>query len=212
MAKNGVAVGIDLGTTYSCVGVWQHDRVEIIANDQGNRTTPSSVAFTDSERFIGDAAKNQAALNSVNTVFEFSRARGQKQQTTIDADGVLSVSAVETTTGIKKSIKIFKRGTLTKEEIERMVRDAEQYRIKDEEFMKKNNAMISYKDYVYKVRDDTQNNYHLEASVRKAISKCFEEAVEWLDANKNAEVHEYELRRQNFKAICNQILPGIAGT
>ena len=69
MAKNGVAVGIDLGTTYSCVGVWQHDRVEIIANDQGNRTTPSSVAFTDSERFIGDAAKNQAALNSVNTVF-----------------------------------------------------------------------------------------------------------------------------------------------
>ncbi|KAL1806727.1 hypothetical protein ACET3Z_029795 [Daucus carota] len=131
---------------------------------------------------------------------------------TIDADGVLSVSAVETTTRIKKSIKIIKRGTLTKEEIERMVRDAEHYRIEDEEFTKKNNAMTAYKDYVYKVRDDTQNNYHLEASVKKAITKCFEEAVEWLDANKNAEVHEYVLRRQNFKAICNQILPGIAGT
>lgn len=65
----GPAIGIDLGTTYSCVGVWQHDRVEIIANDQGNRTTPSYVGFTDTERLIGDAAKNQVAMNPVNTVF-----------------------------------------------------------------------------------------------------------------------------------------------
>ena len=65
----GPAIGIDLCTTYSCVGVWQHDRVEIIANDQGNRTTPSYVGFTDSERLIGDAAKNQVAMNPINTVF-----------------------------------------------------------------------------------------------------------------------------------------------
>ncbi|KAJ3668955.1 hypothetical protein LUZ60_010905 [Juncus effusus] len=72
------AIGIDLGTTYSCVGVWQHDRVEIIANDQGNRITPSYVSFTDTERLIGDAAKNDVAMNPTNTVFGVKRLIGRK--------------------------------------------------------------------------------------------------------------------------------------
>merc|ERR1712031_124057 len=115
MAAKGAAVGIDLGTTYSCVGIFQHGKVEIIANDQGNRTTPSYVAFTDTERLIGDAAKNQVARNPENTVFDAKRLIGRKfQDATVQADIKLWSFEVEAGSGDKPLIKVQYQGETKK--------------------------------------------------------------------------------------------------
>jgi len=105
------AVGIDLGTTYSCVGVWQHDRVEIIANDQGNRTTPSYVGFTDTERLIGDAAKNQVAMNPSNTIFDAKRLIGRKfSDASVQADMKLWPFEIISGEGEKPMIQVDYKG------------------------------------------------------------------------------------------------------
>jgi len=125
MAKKAPAVGIDLGTTYSCVGVWKNDTVDIIANDQGNRTTPSYVAFTDTERLIGDAAKNQVARNPENTVFDAKRLIGRKfADQIVQADCKLWPFKVLSGTGDKPMIQVHYMGEDKKfhpEEISSMI-------------------------------------------------------------------------------------------
>jgi len=120
-----IAVGIDLGTTYSCVGVWKNDGVEIIANDQGNRTTPSYVAFTDTERLIGDAAKNQAARNPENTVFDSKRLIGRKfDDPIVQSDAKLWPFKLVKGPGDKPMIEVNYQGEMKKfhpEEISSMV-------------------------------------------------------------------------------------------
>jgi len=124
MAKK-TAVGIDLGTTYSCVGVWKNDGVEIIANDQGNRTTPSYVAFTDTERLIGDAAKNQVARNPENTVFDAKRLIGRKfADPIVQADMKLWPFTVKSGAGDKPMIVVQSQGeekTFHPEEVSSMI-------------------------------------------------------------------------------------------
>ena len=119
------SIGIDLGTTYSCVGVFQNDKVEIIANDQGLNTTPSYVAFTEEERLIGDSAKNQTARNPTNTVFDAKRLIGRKfQDKTVQADIKLWPFTVEAGAADKPMIVVKFKGETKKfqaEEISSMV-------------------------------------------------------------------------------------------
>merc|ERR1712166_615606 len=124
-SKTMSAIGIDLGTTYSCVGVFKNDKVEIIANDQGINTTPSYVAFTEEERLIGDAAKNQTARNPTNTVFDAKRLIGRKfADTIVQADCKLWPFKVESGPGDKPMIVVKHKGETKKfaaEEISSMI-------------------------------------------------------------------------------------------
>ena len=118
-------IGIDLGTTFSCLGVWNNNNVEIIANDQGSRTTPSYVAFTETDRLVGNAAKNQSAQNAVNTVFDAKRLIGRKfNDATVQSDMKHFPFKVDKTSDGKPVIKVQYKGedkTFQPEEISSMI-------------------------------------------------------------------------------------------
>jgi len=132
-------IGIDLGTTYSCVGVYKDGRVQIIANDQGNRITPSYVAFTDEERLIGDAAKNQASLNPENTVFDVKRLIGraytdkevQKDKTLLPFNIVNKASKPAISVVLKGETKVFSSEEISAMILIKMKETAEAYLGKD---------------------------------------------------------------------------------
>jgi heat shock protein 1/8 len=122
--RGKIAIGIDLGTTNSCVGVMQHGKVEIIANDMGSRTTPSVVGFTDTERLIGDSAKNQFALNTANTVYGAKRLIGRKFYDKTVQDDVKHFSYKVVDKDNKPNIKVEYKGeekVFTPEEISAMI-------------------------------------------------------------------------------------------
>merc|ERR1719181_1194107 len=120
----GPAIGIDLGTTYSCVGIYKNGKVEIIPNDQGNRITPSYVAFTDDERLIGEAAKNQATVNPSQTLFDVKRLIGRKyQDKTVQSDKKLLPFEIVDKGG-KPQISVLVKGEpklLSPEEVSSMI-------------------------------------------------------------------------------------------
>jgi heat shock protein 1/8 len=124
MSKSKTCIGIDLGTTYSCVGVWRNNTCEIIANDQGNRTTPSYVSFNNNERLIGDAAKNQASSNPSNTVYDAKRLIGREFNDTTVQNDIKKLSYNVVNKSNKPHISVEYKGeskTFSPEEISAMI-------------------------------------------------------------------------------------------
>ncbi|GJZ23069.1 luminal binding protein [Tanacetum coccineum] len=228
--KLGIVIRIDLGTTYSCVGVYKNGHVEIIANDQGNRITPSWVAFTDSERLIAEVAKNQASVNTERTVFEGKRLIGRKfEDKEVQRDMKLGpykimnkdgkpyiqvqlqgeetkLSAGDKGTGKAEKITITnENGRLSQEEIERMVREAEEFAEEDKKVKEKIDACTALETYMYNMKNQVSDKDKLadklEGDEKENIEAATKEALEWLDENQSAQKEEYDEKLTEVEAV-----------
>jgi heat shock protein 5 len=165
--KIGTVIGIDLGTTYSCVGVFQNGRVEIIANDQGNRITPSYVAFMENgDRLVGDAAKNQATINPENTIFDVKRLIGRKyKDKSVQADQKLVPYHIISQDD-KPMVQVFGDKVFAPEEISAMV--LQKMKQTAETFMGKEvkNAVVTVPAYF----NDAQRQATKDAGVIAGLS------------------------------------------
>lgn len=234
--------GIDLGTTYSCVGIFRNGGVEIIPNELGNRITPSVVAFTDEERLVGEAAKNQAALNPRRTVYSVKRLIGRKfNDKEVQMDKKLvsyeitnkdgkpyveveikgqkklyspedTVSAVEKATGKSEKIVVTNdSGRLSKEEIEKMLKEAKEFEEQDKLVKEKIDARNSLENYIYSMKNTVEDKEKglgnkLSDTEKETITSAVKEAQDWLTANQEADKEDFETHLKDLQKVCDPII------
>merc|ERR1712062_673070 len=230
----GTVIGIDLGTTYSCVGVFKNGRVEIIPNDQGNRITPSYVAFTsDGERLIGDAAKNQLTSNPENTVFDAKRLIGREWSDSAVQHDMKFFPFKLTEKNKKPHIQVNVNEGETKqfaaEEISAMVlvkmkETAEAYLGKkvthavvtvpayfnDAKMKEKVDAKNEFESYAYSLKNQIKDKDKLGGKLseedKASLEKSVDEAIAWLESHADATTEELKAEKKKLEDIATPIV------
>ncbi|KAF7811320.1 dnaK protein [Senna tora] len=185
---------MDLGTTYSCVAVWQYDHVEIIVNEEGNRTTPSYVAFTETQhvkRLIGRKFSDTHVQSDIK-LWPFKVVAGDDDKPMIVRNKIITND---------------NERVLSSKEIGRMVKEAEQYKAEDEMFLKMAIAKNALEDYLYDVKYTINKIASKLSQIEKKQSKdAIEQAISWLNANSNTKFDEFVCKMKDLESVLNPIM------